>query len=110
MISRKSLSEDWIMRIRKTSQIPTDPILIEKMILALVLLENLYISGLDFVFKGGTCLLLLLGKPRRFSIDIDVVLETDHGLEEAIQIILKQGVFSRCEENMRSSNVPKSHY
>lgn len=110
MISRQSLSKDWIMRIRKTSQIPTDPILIEKMILALALLENLNISGLDFVFKGGTCMLLLLGKLRRFSIDIDIVVETAQGFDEAIQIILEQGVFHRCEEDIRSSNVPKSHY
>ncbi len=110
MISTQSLSKDWIMRIRKKSQIPPDPILIEKMILALVLLENLNISGLDFVFKGGTCMLLLLGKLRRFSIDIDIVVETAQGFDEAIQIILKQGVFHRCEEDIRSNNVPKSHY
>jgi len=110
MISNQSLSKNWIMSIREKSQIHNDPIVIEKMILALVLLENLYISGLKFVFKGGSCLLLLLGKLRRFSIDIDIVLETAEGIEEAIRIILEQGVFLRFEEDMRSSNVPKSHY
>ena len=110
MISSKSLNKDWIMSIRKTSQIPTDPILIEKLILALVLLENLCNSRLDFILKGGTCLLLVLGKPLRFSIDIDIVLETDNGLEEALQTILERGVFHRLEEDQRSSNVPKCHY
>ena len=41
MISSQSRTAEWIMGIRGTSRIPTDPILIEKMILALTLLENL---------------------------------------------------------------------
>ena len=37
------------------------------MIMALTLVENLRLGGLDFIFKGGTSLLLLLGTPQRFS-------------------------------------------
>jgi hypothetical protein len=48
----------------------SDPILIEKMIMALTLVEGHRLSGLDFIFRGGTSLLLLSGEPRRFSIDI----------------------------------------
>jgi hypothetical protein len=110
MISSQSLKKDWIMSIRETSQISTDPILIEKMILALTLLENLHTSRLDFTFKGGTSLLLVLGKLTRFSIDIDIVLKTDLGLEEALQAVIRQGVFHRFEEDQRSGNVPKCHY
>ena len=73
MISTQSRSKDWIMGIRGTSRIPTDPILIEKMILALTLLENMSTSGLEFIFKGGTSMLLVLGAPMRFSIDLDIV-------------------------------------
>lgn len=110
MISSQSRTAEWIMGIRGTSQIPTDPILIEKMILALTLLENLRASGIDFIFKGGTSMLLILGTPMRFSIDLDIVMETDQGLEEAIRQVIQQGVFHRFEEDERLSAVPKRHY
>lgn len=110
MISSQAREIEWIRKIRENSQIPTDPILIEKMILALVLLESLHHSGLDFVFKGGTSMLLLLGIPKRFSIDIDIVVNTDEGLKAAIQSIIQQGVFHRFEEDERSSTIPKRHY
>jgi hypothetical protein len=73
-------------------------------------LENLYISGLDFIFKGGTCLLLLLGKPKRFSIDIDIVLNVGEGLDKALQSIIQLGVFHRFEEDSRPSVIPKRHF
>ncbi len=43
------------------------------MIHALSLVEQLSSQGLDFVFKGGTSLILLLDDAGRFSIDIDIV-------------------------------------
>jgi hypothetical protein len=69
MISPRSRTPEWIMGIRRGSR-GSDPILIEKMIIALTLEEGLSLSGLDFIFRGGTSLLLLSGEPRRFSIDI----------------------------------------
>lgn len=45
--------------------------LLEKMIRALMLLEGLSKSGLTFIFKGGTALMLLLDSAKRLSIDID---------------------------------------
>lgn len=110
MIANRSRDKDWIMEIRNKPQTPADPILIEKMILALFLLENLHDSGLDFIFKGGTCLLLLLGTLKRFSIDIDIVLDTDEGLDVALQSIIQRGIFHRFEKNERSGAVPKCHY
>jgi len=110
MISAQSRSKDWIMGIRGTSRIPTDPILIEKMIMALTLLENLHTVGLEFIFKGGTSMLLVMGTPMRFSIDLDIVMATNRGLEEALQSVLQQGVFNRFEEDQRPSKVPKRHF
>lgn len=43
------------------------------MIFALHLVEQLQVNGLPFVFKGGTCLVLLLNEANRFSIDIDII-------------------------------------
>ncbi len=87
-----------------------DPILIEKMILALVLVENLQLSGLGFIFKGGTSLTLLLGKPKRFSIDIDIVLDNQQNLDLFFQSVIDQGAFYRYEENLREGDLPKQHY
>lgn len=97
------------MRVRETA-FGKDPILIEKMIMALTLLENLRTSRLDFVFKGGTALVLLFKTPRRFSIDIDILLPNDQNLESYFQTVTEQGVFHRYEENRRAGEVPKAHY
>ena len=110
MIANRSRDKDWIMEIRNKPETPADPILIERMILALFLLENIRDSGLDFIFKGGTCLLLVLGTPKRFSIDIDIVLDTDEGLDSALEAIIQRGIFHRFEEVKRASPVPKCHY
>lgn len=110
MISPRSHTIEWIHSIRGASQVPSDPILIEKMIMALTLLESLCAGGIDFIFKGGTSLLLILGTPLRFSIDLDIIMQTDRGLEEALRQVIRQGMFHRFEEDERPSIVPKRHY
>jgi predicted nucleotidyltransferase component of viral defense system len=80
------------------------------MILALTMVENLQLSGLDFIFKGGTSLTLLLGKPKRFSIDIDIVLASQRNLDSFFQSVIDQGAFYRYEENLREGGLPKQHY
>ena len=47
--------------------------LLEKIIGALYLLENLVSEGLKFIFKGGTSLVLLLNDLKRFSVDVDII-------------------------------------
>ncbi|MDP2965582.1 MAG: nucleotidyl transferase AbiEii/AbiGii toxin family protein [Pelolinea sp.] len=84
--------------------------MIEKMVMALTLVENLRLAGLDFIFKGGTSLILLLGIPQRFSIDIDIVLPNSKNLDECHQAVLSQGVFYRIEESKRAGDLPKQHY
>lgn len=60
------------------------------MIYALHLLENLVTSGLEFVFKGGTSLVLLLDEDNRFSIDIDIVCKAERKrLEEALNHVVE---------------------
>jgi hypothetical protein len=97
------------MGIRKGSR-GSDPILIEKMIMALTLVEELRLSGLKFVFKGGTSILLLLGEPRRFSIDIDILLPHKTDLEQYFLAVAAMGIFPRFEENQRPGELPKQHY
>jgi hypothetical protein len=109
MISNQSRTQEWILAIRELSP-GRDPILIEKMIMALTLVENLRLAGLDFIFKGGTSLLLLLGTPQRFSIDVDIVLDADQNLDVRFATVLEQGAFLRYEENRRAGDMPKQHF
>ena len=73
MINVDSLKADWIKKV-STKQNNADKILIEKSIRALYLLEQLVLTDLDFIFKGGTSLLLLLKDIKRLSIDIDIII------------------------------------
>lgn len=109
MISTQTRSKEWILGVREMSP-GKDPILIEKMIMALTLVENLKKAGLDFIFKGGTSLLLLLESPLRFSIDIDIVLPDTTNLDECFVEVLRQGIFARIEESKRSGQLPKQHF
>lgn len=74
MIKAESLSVDWITDRRQ--KFGKDPTIVEGMIYAFYLLESLKLSGLDFIFKGGTSLILLLDQPKRFSVDIDIILNS----------------------------------
>ncbi|MFZ4779290.1 MAG: nucleotidyl transferase AbiEii/AbiGii toxin family protein [Terrimicrobiaceae bacterium] len=60
-----------------------DPGLLEKCIHALQLLGLLADSGIPFVFKGGTSMVLLLERLRRLSIDIDIVSESPESVDLA---------------------------
>lgn len=79
-----------------------DPIILEKAIYALTLLDQLAQTNLDFVFKGGTALLLHLTEPNRLSIDIDIVCnapKTD--FESELDSLIGASPFLRWEEQMR---------
>jgi hypothetical protein len=109
VILPKSFTQEWIMTVRDSSP-RIDPILIEKMIMALTLVEKLRISGLEFIFKGGTSLALVLGKIQRFSIDVDILVPNTHNIVECFESILNMEIFLRYEEDKRDSTLPKSHY
>src|SRR4030042_3817092 len=114
MIKPESLTSDWIAARRK--KFGKDPTIIEGMIHALYLLECLKKSGLDFIFKGGTSLILLLDQPKRFSVDIDIILNPSikkPDLEEYLSGIVESGIFSQMELDQRRSFQPgilKAHY
>ena len=85
----------------------------EKVIRALLLLEGLSESGLPFVFKGGTALMLLMNSTKRLSIDIDIVISNSpKNLDEIFEAFAKQKGFTKVEIQHRatSSNIQKSHY
>ncbi len=74
MISKSSLDINWITKVSKANR-KADKMLIEKVIRALLLVEGLVKQNLDFVFKGGTALMLILNSSKRLSIDIDIIIE-----------------------------------
>lgn len=83
-----------------------NPELLEKTIGALYLVENLVNQGLDFIFKGGTSLVLLLNEIKRFSVDVDIITqENKEKVKQVLKnIIEKQDLFTRVEENMRENS------
>lgn len=88
--------------------------IVEKMILALTLVERLAQEQVSFVFKGGTCLVLLLGQARRFSVDVDIVTEAPaEELQAALDRLVQQPPFVRVEYDERRSTkdtIPRGHY
>lgn len=114
MIDLKSLSPEWIAEKRK--KYSRDPGLMENMIYALHLLEQLKLSGLDFIFKGGTSLLLMLDEPQRFSVDIDIIVQPEMSkdeLESHLSKIVDASNFTGMRLEERRSykpGVPKAHY
>lgn len=109
MITKRSITKNWIEQIRKEHP-RKDPLLIERMIWALVLVESLKLSGLDFTFKGGTAVSVLLGNVDRFSIDIDIVMEADVDLGQYFNRVVSLGGFLRWEEDVREGVIPKQHF
>jgi hypothetical protein len=114
MIDIRSLSAEWIAE--KRNQYSKDPNLMESMIHALYLLEQLQLTGLDFIFKGGTSLILLMEAPKRFSVDLDIIINPGikrEELEKYLSKIIETSAFTRIElDEKRSYNgdIPKAHY
>ncbi len=114
MIDLKTLSADWIAE--KRTKYSKDPNLMESMIYALYLLEQLQLTGLQFIFKGGTSLILLMKEPKRFSVDIDIIVSPKidkEELEKYLSKIAQTSAFARMELDERRSyqgDIPKAHY
>ena len=77
----------------------------EKCIHALQLLGLLAESGLPFVFKGGTSMVLLLDRLRRLTIDIDIATEAAEAADLAyLQRLARNSRFVRVEEDDRGDH------
>lgn len=114
MILDKTFTSDWIKTIAGKFTKPVDLKLLEKVIRALSLLEQLRLGDLSFVFKGGTSLVLHFNQPRRLSIDIDIVMaERNDALPALFDAIVATGLFNRwSDDSGRKSHqhIPIEHY
>jgi len=110
MISSNCLSIDWISKVSARKN-KADKILVEKVIRSLHLLEGLVETKLDFIFKGGTALMLLLDAPGRLSIDVDIIMEEKTDLKISLDEIIKNKGFTRYELQDRKANthIDKAH-
>jgi len=112
MINLKEITLEWIEQVSKKHR-NTDKILVEKTIRALLLLEGLAKQNLNFVFKGGTALMLHFDSTKRFSLDIDIILPQEiENFEAILDNIAETQGFLRKELQQRTtqSKIKKEHY
>jgi len=74
------------------------------------LLQALVDSGLPFIFKGGTCLLLLLKQPQRISTDIDILVDPKIDLRPYLEKIGKRFPFHIVKGIERNLQDPIAHF
>ncbi len=112
MINQKEISAEWLNQVSKQHR-NADKILVEKVIRALLLLEGPAKQNLNFVFKGGTALMLHFNSTKRLSIGIDIILPNEiKDLESVLDAIAEEQGFLRKELQHRSTNskIKKEHY
>jgi hypothetical protein len=106
MIAERTFTKDWLIAVnrnlgwnRQEAQLKN----LEKAIAALYLLERLAAVKLEFIFKGGTSLLLLLRKIYRLSIDIDIIIERPIDDVDAVfaRVCSESKLFTRFERQKR---------
>ena len=110
MLKKSNFTSENIRRLQNDTG--NDPALLERTLFAFALLEALSLSGLDFIFKGGTSLMLVLDEPRRLSIDIDIIVRPDIDIEKHIEKAALTFPFIRYDEQIRrkQNNIKKRHF
>ncbi len=115
MIKEICFTKEWLDSFKKQKEhklIQTN--VLEKMIYAFHLLERLKTNGLNFIFKGGTSLVLLLEEENRFSIDIDIICNSERKeLEAILDKVVETSRFSSVdlvEHRSYQKGIPKAHY
>jgi len=113
MILQETYTKQWIEGFRNQFN-TADTGIIEKMILALSLLEELANQKIEFIFKGGTALVLLFEKTLRFSTDIDIITTLEpENIENTLNNIVGNSKFTNWKKDEKRSfikGIPKAHY
>ena len=110
MLLKENFSEEYIRSLQKDSK--RDPVLLERTVYAFGLLEALARVRMPFIFKGGTCLMMLMDKPRRLSTDIDIIVEPGTDLDDYLEKASAIFPFQMVEEQKRvgKNNIEKRHF
>lgn len=110
MIKKDNFTIEHIEALRRESK--CDPAILERTVYAFGLLESLVRVELPFIFKGGTCLMLLLKSPRRLSTDIDIIVKPKTDIMYFIQEASKIFPFETVEEQIRigKNKIEKRHF
>ncbi|MDE7284167.1 MAG: nucleotidyl transferase AbiEii/AbiGii toxin family protein [Lachnospiraceae bacterium] len=110
MLKQENFEMNHINALRLNSS--SDPAILERAVYAFGLLESLVRVKMPFIFKGGTCLMLLLEKPRRLSTDIDIIVEPGVDISHYIQEAAKIFPFKEVEEQTRigKNQIEKRHF
>ena len=110
MILKECFTDEFIKS--KAGENLYKKIIYEKVVHAFYLLEKLAREKINFVFKGGTSLMLLLNEFNRFSVDIDILMES--GKEKIIEDVVNKyndEVFVKVEEDVRRpTDIIKKHF
>lgn len=111
MIKEYCFSRDWFQKMSVKFSY-NDLGIVEKVIRAYSLLDLLARSGCPYIFKGGTCVGLILGdKTKRLSIDIDIICPPGTNVENYL-VNIKDFGFTRTElieRRTAGKSVPKTH-
>ena len=110
MISIESFFDSNIKRVCEEYEIPYE--LTQRAIYALGLVEVLRKVGLDFVFKGGSSMMLLFETPKRLSTDADILVSPDCDIDSYVKKASVLFPFVSYEESIRktSKTISKKHY
>jgi predicted nucleotidyltransferase component of viral defense system len=111
MIDHTTFSSEWISSFPEADSLAKRQT-IEKCVHAFYLLERLAKKGFPFVFKGGTSLMLLLPEPKRFSVDIDIIMDPPFFDKiEKIAFSLRDEILYLVKEDFRKpEDVIKKHF
>ena len=110
MLTKENFHESHIRMLQKQSK--KDPALLERAVFAFGLLEAIRRVEMPFIFKGGTCLILLLKHPMRLSTDIDIIVAPDTDVDTYISKASTIFPFKQCEEQARigKNSIEKRHF
>lgn len=110
MIIRDNYGPEHIRMLR--TKYNKDPGLLERVLYAFGLLEAIARVDMPFIFKGGSCLMLMTGEPRRLSTDIDIIVEPGVDVDRYIMEAAKIFPFKTYEESKRvgKNQIEKRHF
>lgn len=110
MLTKENFNESHIRMLQKQSK--KDPALLERAVFAFGLLEAIRRVEMPFIFKGGTCLILLLKHPMRLSTDIDIIVAPDTDVDTYISKASTIFPFKQCEEQVciGRNSIEKRHF